>query len=113
MFRDEFFRGSAAAHGGEARPHRRAHSKSLSVEAQPRRRKQEKADPVSQRLTAVCGGKAATPEGNKHRKLTTCATSLLPLFLSAVFLATMPSLTLGLLTRAQNETPSPQAQPSP
>jgi len=44
-----------------------------------------------------------------RRKLTTCATSLL----IALFLATMPSLTLGLLTNAQNETPSPPAQPSP
>jgi signal transduction histidine kinase len=44
-----------------------------------------------------------------RRKLTTCATSLL----TALFLATMPSLTLGLLTYAQNETPSPPAQPSP
>ena len=56
-------RGSAAAHGGEAQPHRRASMNREEaappwVEAQPRRCK-SKLISVSRRLTAMCGGRAA------------------------------------------------------
>ena len=61
----------------------------------------------------MCGGKAATTEKNKRRKLTICATTLLTFFLLSVFCLLPSASPLGLLTRAQNETPSPPAQPSP
>ena len=56
-------RGSAAAHGGEAQPHRRASMNREGaappwVEAQPRRCK-SKLISGSRRLTAMCGGRAA------------------------------------------------------
>ena len=64
------FRGSAAAQCGEALPHRRRTKKEEtpppSVEAQPRRRESRSTLPVSHRLTALCGGKAATSEGSRR-----------------------------------------------
>src|SRR6185503_2335812 len=59
MFGFRSCRGSAAAQCGEALPHRRGCLNGASVEAQPRRRKTKWRLPVSQRLTALCGGKAA------------------------------------------------------
>ena len=53
------------------------------------------------------------PENERSASRLLIPRSLLTIFLSAIFLSTMPSLTLGLLTSAQNETPSPPAQPSP
>src|SRR6476646_10061577 len=55
----EVHRGSAAAHCGEALPHRRAVFKPNHVEAEPRRKLSTRSRPVSQRLTALWGGKAA------------------------------------------------------
>src|SRR5712691_8855419 len=105
--------GFAAAQCGEALPHRRREKKEKEapppcVEAQPRRGKSKSSFSVSQRLTALCGGRAAT---SAHRSLLTV------LLLSAFCLLPArftPSLTVGLLTPAfsQNETPTPQAQPS-
>src|SRR5438105_3007157 len=108
----ECSRGSAAAHG-EALPHRRMHSKSLSVEAKPRLSKSKRKLTASQRLTALCGGIAASTENNGRRKLTTCATSLLTVFLLPAYCLLPSASTRGLLPRAQNEMPSPPAQPSP
>lgn len=58
------FSGSAVAQCVEARPHRRAkliekEAAPPRVEAQPRRSKSRWTRPVSHRLTALCGGKAA------------------------------------------------------
>ena len=64
---------------------------------------------IGTNFTWLKPGENETAASRLRRKLTTCATSLL----ATLFLATMPSLTLGLLTKAQNETPSPPAQPSP
>ena len=108
----ECSRGSAASHG-EALPHRRIHSKSLRVEAEPRLSKSKRKLTASQRLTALCGGIAASTENNGRRKLTTCATSLLTVFLLPAYCLLPSASTRGLLPRAQNEMPSPPAQPSP
>src|SRR5882762_1453962 len=119
--------GFAAAHSGEALPHRHPvveerEAAPPRVEAQPRRGKSKWALSVSHRLTAMCGGRAAiNVPGVPHRngrKLTTCATSLLTAhrsLLTIVLLALAPSVTVGLLPRAlsQNQAPSPQPQPSP
>src|SRR6185503_16897514 len=64
MFGFRSCRGSAAAQCGEALPHRRGCLNGASVEAQPRRRKTKWRLPVSQRLTALCGGKAALLVGS-------------------------------------------------
>src|ERR1043166_6792629 len=86
--------GSAAAQCGEALPHRRRvnlekEAAPPCVEAQPRRVKSRWMVSVSQRLTALCGGRAA---------LITC------LLLAAFCL--LPNVF------SQSETPPPQAQPS-
>src|SRR5580765_6353191 len=118
--------GSAAAHCGEALPHRHATLETMCVEAEPRRRKSKWRVSVSRRLTALGGGKAAkTKASGTSRKLAICATSLLTahrtlltfLLLAAFCLlpsTLTPSLTVGLLPRAfsQNQ-PQPIAQPSP
>ena len=100
--------GSAAAHSGEASPHRQLplineEAAPPRVKAQPRRRKSKWSLTVSHRLTALCCGKAAM-----LALLLLTAYCLLPTGL-------MPSLTVELLTPAfsQNQTASPQPQPSP
>jgi signal transduction histidine kinase/ligand-binding sensor domain-containing protein len=97
-------RGFAAAQCGEARPHRHATLESLCVEAQPRRIKSKWNPPVSLRLTALGGGRAAVLISFSLLS----AYCLLPSTLT-------PSLTVGLLPRAfsQTQTASPQPTPSP
>src|SRR5213083_1693874 len=104
----EWLRGSAAAQCGEARPHRRAYTNKEEaspplVKAQPRRWRPISSFSVSQRLTALCCGRAAI------------ITSFFLIAYCVVPSASAPSLTVGLLTRAfsQTETPPSLSQPSP
>src|SRR6185369_7553599 len=112
------FSGSAAAH------HRHGMIKKWEAtppgaEAQPRRSKSKEPFTVSQRLTAMCGGKAASSVQRIHPNLTTRSTLLLILVLLLVAFCVLP-FTPQLLTRAQNQpqtqpqpTPSPTPAPSP
>ena len=72
------------------------------VAAQPRRHESKWPVAVSQRLTALCGGRAAL-------------STFLVLFACCILLA-MPSLTVGLLTRtvlSQDQTSQPTPSPTP
>jgi len=104
MFGVTPFGGSAAAHCGEAPPHRRRvieknEPTPPSVEAQPRRRKSKWSSPVSQRLTALCCGGAAHSLRTAH------------LLLLAFFL--LPAFCLLPTASSQNQSASPPPQPSP
>src|SRR5688500_17042984 len=102
--------GFAAAQCGEALPHGHTNMKKKEaappcVEAQPRRWKSTWPLPVSRRLTALRGGKAASV---LLAVLLLTALCSLPTHL-------VPFFTVGLLPRAfsQNQPPAPQPQPSP
>lgn len=117
LFRVERSGGSAAPQCGEAWPHRRALMKDEEasppcVEAKPRRWKSKWALTVSQRLTALRRGKAG------WRGRAGFLGALLLLTACCILLTDpVPSLTVGLLTRAfsqnQPQPPPPPAQPSP
>src|SRR6266540_7033513 len=112
------FRGSAAAQCGEALSQRRPFKEVKvaappCVEAQPRRWKSRWSLTVSQRLTAVCGGRAATSLYRINRTLATCVTLLTAHRSLLTILVLLAAFFLLPTASSQNETPSPQAQPSP